>query len=196
LEPALLFIILLTLIVTDIVLTVSITKTDVKQELAKIEKEKQKNRYFKYVKAVKECKELHNFQPPLPKRATADSACYDVYAPYDFILDPKETKKVPTYLKAYMNSGEVLQAYPRSSLGFKYNCQLLNTVGIIDKDYVDNKENEGHIWVGIKNNGNKPMEIKKGTAFCQFQFANFLLVKDDDFTGKKRSGGFGSTNGS
>ena len=129
----------------------------------------------------------------LPKRATKDSAGYDCFAPYNIILNPGEEIKIPTGLKAYMGSGEVLMAFPRSGLGFKYYCRLSNTIGVIDRDYVFSN-NEGHIWIKIRNEGNKVMELKQGEAFCQFIFMPFLLVDGDSYdNGETRNGGFGST---
>lgn len=129
----------------------------------------------------------------LPKRATKLSAGYDCYAPIDIYLKPGEDIKVPTGIKAYMQPGEVLIAFPRSGLGFKYYCRLANTVGIIDADYIQS-DNEGHIFVKLRNEGDKPMTIKQGEAMCQFIFLPFLLVDGDNFkNGDERNGGFGST---
>lgn len=129
----------------------------------------------------------------LPKRVTKLSAGYDCYAPTDIYLEPGEDVKVPTCIKAYMQSGEVLMAFPRSGLGFKYYCRLANTVGVIDADYIKS-DNEGHIFIKLRNEGDKPMLIKRGEAMCQFIFMPFLLVDGDDFeSGNERNGGFGST---
>ncbi len=131
----------------------------------------------------------------IPKRATTKSAGYDCFSPYDIKLKPGEDIKIPTGLKSYMQDGEVLIAVPRSSLGFKYYSRLANTLGIIDSDYYNNKNNEGHIWVKIRNEGNKDMVVKQGEAICQLIFIPFLLADDDNFkTGGVRIGGFGSTN--
>lgn len=131
--------------------------------------------------------------PGLPKRATAFSAGYDCFSPVSFCLDPGEAIKVPTLLKAYMPPDVVLMAYPRSGQGFKFFSRLANTVGIIDSDYVDNETNEGHIVIKIRNEGDLPLKIHAGDAFCQFIFQHYLLTDDDDFSGEKRNGGFGST---
>lgn len=129
----------------------------------------------------------------LPKRATKLSAGYDCYAPTDIYLEPGKDIKVPTGIKAYMQPGEVLMVFPRSGLGFKYYCRLANTVGIIDADYI-RSDNEGHIFVKIRNEGEKTMVVRQGEAICQFIFLPFLLADGDDFTnGKERNGGFGST---
>jgi len=128
-----------------------------------------------------------------PKRATEFSAGYDFYAPFGFTLAPGETILIPTGIKSYMNPDNELKLYPRSSLGFKYQMAIVNTVPKVDADYVDNKKNEGHIFVKIVNRGNVEMTLSKGDAFCQGSFYEYLLTQDDE-TNEKRVGGIGSTN--
>lgn len=133
------------------------------------------------------------YEVKLPKRSTRESAGYDIFAPYDFQIAPNEEIKIPTGLKVHIQKGEVLFIFPRSGLGFKYYTRLANSVGIIDSDYI-NSDNEGHIWVKIRNEGDKCLNVKQGEAFCQAIFMPFLLVDGDNFEdGDDRNGGFGST---
>ena len=129
----------------------------------------------------------------LPKRATSGSAGYDFYAPVAITLEPGETVKVPTGIRAKMEDNWVLKLYPRSGLGFKYRLQLNNTVGIIDSDYYYS-DNEGHIFAKITNDSNegKTVEISEGTGFMQGIFIEYGITLDDDVT-DVRNGGFGST---
>ncbi len=137
--------------------------------------------------------EIYN-EIKLPKRATKASAGYDFYLPVGLELLPKQTIKIPTGIRCYMEEDVVLSLYPRSSLGFKYKMQLNNTVGIIDADYY-NAKNEGHIQIKITNdnNENKTISLKAGDGFAQGVFTEFLVTYDDDAT-EERTGGFGSTN--
>lgn len=129
----------------------------------------------------------------LPRRATAGSAGYDFFAPVSFTLNPGETIKIPTGIRAWMEPGWVLKCYPRSGLGFKYRLQLNNTVGIIDSDYYDS-DNEGHIFSRITNDSNegKTVEIRGGEGFMQGIFVEYGITLDDEAT-EIRNGGFGST---
>ena len=61
----------------------------------------------------------------LPKRATRGSAGYDFYTPFNIILKPGETVKIPTGIRAEMEEGWVLKLYPRSGLGFKFRCSSI-----------------------------------------------------------------------
>ena len=129
----------------------------------------------------------------VPQRATKYSAGYDFYAPFEIHINPGEDIKIPTGIRAHMLADEVLMIYPRSGLGFKYYVRLANSTGIIDSDYYYS-DNEGHIWVKLRNEGDKELVIKKGEAFCQGIFTKYLLVDGDNFEhGKDRNGGFGST---
>ena len=129
----------------------------------------------------------------LPKRATKGSAGYDFFSPMDFFLNPEETIKIPTGIRARIDDGWVLKIYPRSGLGFKYRVQLNNTVGIIDSDYY-NSDNEGHIFIKITNDSNegKTLFVKRGEAFAQGIFVEYGITVDDD-ADAIRNGGFGST---
>ena len=129
----------------------------------------------------------------LPKRATKGSAGHDFFSTLDFSLNPGESIKIPTGIRAYIEDGWVLKIYPRSGLGFKFRLQLNNTVGIIDSDYY-NSDNEGHIFIKITNDSKegKTVSIKKGEAFAQGIFLEYGITYDDD-TEEIRNGGFGST---
>ena len=129
----------------------------------------------------------------LPKRSTKNSAGYDFYSLYDITIKPNEIVKIPTGIKVCMNENEFLGIFIRSSLGFKYNIRMCNQVGIIDADYYNNKDNEGHIFVCLQNHGDKDFVIKKGDRFVQGIFMPFLIT-DNDSTTSRRIGGIGSTN--
>lgn len=128
----------------------------------------------------------------LPKRATKGSAGYDFYLPFDVTINPGELVKIPSGIRCFIENEYVLQIYPRSSLGFKYQLCLANTVGIIDADYYG-ADNEGHIIVALVNRGNKTIELKKGDRFVQGIFVKYYLAQEEEIN-NVRTGGFGSTN--
>lgn len=129
----------------------------------------------------------------LPKRATQGSAGYDFYTPVAIHLEPGQTVKIPTGIRAKMDSDWVLMIFPRSGLGFKFRLQLNNTVGVIDSDYY-NSDNEGHIFIKITNDSNegKVVDVPAGGGFAQGVFLPYGITEDDDSTAE-RNGGFGST---
>ena len=158
------------------------------QAIAKFEKVS----FNQYQKDQENAQQYYN-DIKLPKRATIGSAGYDFYMPYDLVLEPGQTAKIPTGIRASMQNGWVLCLFPRSGLGFKYRLQLNNTVGIIDADYYGS-DNEGHIFAKITNDSNegKVLELKKGEGFMQGIFLPFGITEDDDVS-EVRNGGFRST---
>ena len=147
--------------------------------------------YKQFSKDISEDKSLYD-EYLLPKRATKSSCGYDFYAIEDMILHPGEVIKIPTGYKAKFMEDEMLMLVVRSSMGFKFNVRMCNQVGIIDSDYYNNSDNEGHMWVALQNHGDKDYEIKKGTAYCQGIFVKYLNCGDE--VEERRNSGIGSTN--
>ena len=129
----------------------------------------------------------------LPRRATKGSAGYDFFAPESFTLVPHETILIPTGIRVMIEDGWVLSLYPRSGLGFRHRLQLDNTVGIIDSDYFEAK-NEGHILIKMTSDDHKgkTLSVAAGDGFAQGIFLPFGITVDDEADGE-RTGGFGST---
>lgn len=132
----------------------------------------------------------------LPVRKTKYSAAYDLEAAEDTIIPSfKSGMKptlIPTGLKAYMESDEVLKLFPRSSGPKKQGILFPHSVGIIDKDYYGNEDNDGHLLVQCINIKDEDVMIKKGEAIAQAMFQKYLIIDDDNAEGA-RTGGFGST---
>lgn len=132
----------------------------------------------------------------LPVRKTKYAAAYDVEAAEEVVLPSfKQGMKptlIPTGLKAYMQSDEVLLIVPRSSGPKKQGISFPHNVGVIDSDYYNNSDNEGHIFVQCINLKDEDVVIKKGEAVAQAIFQKYLTVDDDNAEGE-RTGGFGST---
>lgn len=129
----------------------------------------------------------------LPIRATSGSAGYDFFSPFNICIAKNENVVIPTGIRCKMDSGWVLQMYPRSGHGFKSGTHLANTVGIIDQDYY-NALNEGHIMIKLVNDSSisKRFEISAGAGFCQGIFLPYGTAVEDEVT-EERTGGFGST---
>ncbi|MGX7163123.1 dCTP deaminase/dUTPase family protein [Enterococcus massiliensis] len=151
----------------------------------------------------------------LPKRATHHAAGYDFEAAAETVIpsiwksgvmdaaklllgDRENLQKkikpvlVPTGIKAYMGEDEFLQLANRSSNPLKRFLLLANGVGVIDSDYYNNPDNEGHIMFQFLNFGLTDVTIKKGERIGQGIFLPFLKA-DQDETTTQRQGGFGSS---
>ncbi len=128
----------------------------------------------------------------LPVRKTKRSAGYDIESSEDVTIPANGLAVVPTGLKAYMMDDEYLGIHIRSGLSFKNNLSLVNDEGVIDADYFNNLDNEGHIQIGIVNHSSQPVVIKKGERIAQGIFKKYLHIDGDNAEGK-REGGMGST---
>lgn len=128
----------------------------------------------------------------LPKRETAHAAGYDLKVAERTVIAPKEIKLVPTGVKAYMQPGEVLYLYDRSSNPRKKGLVLINSVGVIDGDYYGNPGNEGHIFAQMQNITDQEVVLEEEDRIVQAVFSPFLLADNDEADGV-RTGGFGST---
>lgn len=146
------------------------------------------NQFKKDIKDDNKLYEEYN----LPIRKTKYSAGYDFLAIEDIEINPGEIKKIPTGYKAYFGIDEMLMILVRSSMGFKYNIRLCNQVGIVESDYYNNADNEGHLFVVLQNEGDKVFKVKKGEAYAQGIFTKFLTCGDE--VEDIRTGGIGSTN--
>ena len=131
----------------------------------------------------------------IPVRKTASSAGYDIESAADMDIVPGKVTLIPTGLKACMEADEYLGIYIRSSMAIKHGIILINSTGIIDSDYYNNEDNEGHIMVALMNMGTEAVKIPQGERIAQGIFYNYLTVDDDDDKVAKavRGGGFGST---
>lgn len=164
-----------------------------------------KKRGFEIVTKYQD-KEIH-----LPERATKNAAGYDFEAAEDIVIptfwkklvaqvtgqsEPEEKLVkpvlVPTGIKAYMGEDEYLQLANRSSNPLKRFLSLSNGVGVIDSDYYNNPDNEGHIMFQFTNFGLTDVTIKKGERIGQGIFLPFLKADNDRAT-NERTGGFGSS---
>ena len=130
-----------------------------------------KNRGFEIAKGWED-KDIH-----LPIRKTAHSAGYDVEAAEDIVI-PKyfpgiKPTLIPTGLKAYCGEDE---------------CYYL----LIDSDYYENPDNDGHFYFAYFNCSDHDIKVKKGDIIGQVVFSKYLVCDGDRATGK-RKGGFGST---
>ena len=131
---------------------------------------------------------------PLPERKTELSAGYDFCLPEEVTLEPGKLQLVPTGVKAYMQAGEWLGMHIRSSMAVKKRLMLVNNVGIIDADYYNNEDNEGHIMLALLNMGQEKVVLPKGERVAQGIFYTYLTADGDEKVAKSvRGGGFGST---
>lgn len=148
------------------------------------------------VRGFEVAKGYENMGVNMPVRKTKYSAGYDVEAIEDTIIPAFKFGMKPTLvktgLKAYCMDDEYIKLVNRSSNPGKKGLVLANSVGIIDADYYNNPDNDGHFMFAYYNFFTEDILIKKGDVIGQAIFEKFLTIDNDDATGE-RVGGFGST---
>ncbi len=145
-----------------------------------------KTRGFEVLSTWKD-KDIH-----IPVRKTAESAGYDIESGETIDLPAGKVTLIHTGLKAYMQPDEYLAIHIRSSMAIKHGLVLVNATGIIDADYYNNEDNEGHIMAAILNTNGESYHIEKGDRIAQGIFAKYLTADNDHAEGI-RKGGVGST---
>ena len=128
-----------------------------------------------------------------PKRSTKRSAGYDFALIEETKIPAGKIVWGKTGLKAFMDDDEVLFIYPRSSLARKRGLMLSNNVGVVDSDYYNNPDNDGHIMISLYNFTTEDVLLPKGERVAQGIFQNYLTCTDEDEIQNERQGGFGST---
>lgn len=132
----------------------------------------------------------------LPERSTKKSSGYDFFAIEDVEVPPYKLGdkpfKIATGIKVEMLDDESLELLNRSSNPEKKNLVIPQSLGLIDADYYNNRDNEGEVFFAFYNLNDKPVQIKKGEKLGQGVFRKYLVVDNDNAEGE-RIGGFGST---
>ncbi len=134
----------------------------------------------------------HHDGLPLPARATAGAAGYDVAsAEADFVLQPLERRLVPTGLALAIPAGFEAQVRPRSGLAVRHGVTLPNAPATIDSDY------RGELMIGLINLGTVPVTVTRGMRIAQlvFQRVEEVVLQPVDVLppSARGGGGFGST---
>ena len=154
-------------------------------------------RKFEFVKRIKEQLNVTTTDEKgfsLPIKGTKRAAGYDFINPEQVTIQPKEIKIVKTGIKAYFPDDIALLLLNRSSNAKKKGLVLMNGVGLIDADYVDNEDNEGEIGFMFMNITEEPVTINEGDKLGQGMFVKYFDTSDYNSSNvSDRTGGWGST---
>ena len=142
-------------------------------------------RKFEFVKRINEATTSMDMDVRLPKRSTSKSAGYDFYVIEDIVCKSHEITMVKTGIKAYMEDDEVLLLYNRSSNPKKKGLIILNGVGVVDSDYVDNPDNEGEIAGLFYNMLDEDVVLKAGDKMMQGVFTKYEITDNDTASGER-----------
>ncbi len=128
----------------------------------------------------------------MPIRATKFAAGYDFFSPIEITIPSMKSELIWSNIKADMLEDEVLFIAVTSGMG-KRGLIMSSAIGIIDKDYYSNANNDGNIGFRITNLGSEDYTIKVGEKIGEGVFLKYLTTDIDNCQGIVRDGGFGST---
>src|SRR5699024_9639736 len=136
----------------------------------------------------------------IPTKAHPTDSGFDLYASEDVIIEPGETKIIPTGIAVELPPGYEAQVRPRSGVTAKTKLRV--QIGTIDNGYtgeigviVDNIATAGFDIDGVS----YPLEeVRKGDRIAQLvvqALPEVTAVEIDDFTedSERGEGGFGSS---
>lgn len=149
----------------------------------------------------------------IPRRSTIGSAGYDFYAPDTYELRPGEWTYIDTRVcvgrkrvivkpyhltrklfsrivkwvrqDTYIPEQWFMMVAPKSGLSSKYGFRIKNTVGIIDRDYMDTIK----VLVTV----DEPYTLEKGEKFLQGIVIPYGIFDGEVPPTEERTGGHGST---
>jgi dUTP pyrophosphatase len=110
---------------------------------------------------------------PLPARATADAAGFDLRAAVEVAVEiaPGRRALIPCGVALAIPRGWEGQVRPRSGLALRHGITLINSPGTIDADY------RGELLVPLVNLGESPFTVQRGERIAQILFARVPEVR-------------------
>ncbi len=127
----------------------------------------------------------------IPKYATKGSACFDLHADSDAIVEEDSPSVLHTGIAVEIPDGYAMMIYSRSGHGFKNDTRLANCVGILDSDY------RGEILVKLTADKGGQLVVQPGDRIAQAMIVPINQVKFEEVNElsetERGQGGFGST---
>ena len=128
----------------------------------------------------------------VPQQASADAACFDLFAAHPALIRAGEANTIDTGLAFDIPIGHAMMVYSRSGMGFKHGVRLGNCVGVIDADY------RGSVYVRLHNDSPYEFRVEAGDRIAQAMVIqvpyNYEFYEPDNLSETLRgAGGMGST---
>ena len=128
---------------------------------------------------------------PFPGSIHSKEIIYEWVLGDELLIQPQEQVMLPTGYKAFIDRGSWLSASIHSA--YKDKLVFANGTPVIDADYYNNQDNEGHIFLAFTNVSDEPVRVPKGSTLCSFHARPFFLLSNDEGSNTIRTGGIGHT---
>lgn len=106
----------------------------------------------------------------IPQYATSGAAGFDLVALEDVIIEPGQTKLIPTGLAFEVPQGFEMQIRMRSGIAKRTPLRLPNSIGTIDADY------RGEVFMMFENTSNIPLKLKDVTTNSVKTMSGFDVI--------------------
>lgn len=128
----------------------------------------------------------------VPQQASADAACFDLFAAHPALIRAGEANTIDTGLAFDIPIGHAMMVYSRSGMGFKHGVRLSNCVGVIDADY------RGSVYIRLHNDSPYEFRVEAGDRIAQAMVIqvpySYEFYETDNLSETLRGvGGIGST---
>lgn len=128
----------------------------------------------------------------VPQQASADAACFDLFAAHPALIRAGEANTIDTGLAFDIPIGHAMMVYSRSGMGFKHGVRLSNCVGVIDADY------RGSVYIRLHNDSPYEFRVEAGDRIAQAMVIqvpySYEFYETDNLSETLRgAGGMGST---
>ena len=125
----------------------------------------------------------------LPRRATSESAGYDLSSAYDYLIKPRSRELIKNDLAITVPPNTYGRIAPRSGLAWKNRLDV--GAGVIDRDF------SGNIGVILINSSDQEFEVKRGDRVAQLVIEVIKTPEVEEVNElaetQRAQGSFGST---
>lgn len=131
----------------------------------------------------------------LPRTSTSEAAAVDLQSVEDFVIEPGARAVIETGLIVRAPRNHCMLVMSRSGLAAKHGVFVLNSPGLIDRDYCGPNDT---IKVILQNSGTGQFVVQAGDRIAQLKLDPFDIIEWDEqesanFAGQASRGGLGST---
>lgn len=131
----------------------------------------------------------------LPKTSTSEAAAVDLQSVEDITIESGARAVIETGLIVRAPRNHCMLVMSRSGLAAKKGVFVLNSPGLIDRDYCGPNDT---IKVILQNAGTEPFVVSAGDRIAQLKLDPFDIIEWDEqesenFAGTATRGGLGST---
>lgn len=131
-----------------------------------------------------------DFEGRAPERSRPGDAGLDLYAAYDYRINPGKNELVRTAIELLLPENTVGLIHSRSGLAARHQVFVLNAPGVIDENY------DGEVLVNLMNLGPEPYQVRSGDRIAQLILQTYIAAPTQEFEHRAQTVRSGQGHGS